>query len=262
MKKNFEKVTEKHLNILIEELSDKNITGIRLIKQDDKIMLLLDKSLLSKTNEEILNALNATYPNIIVDINDISNPFDYEELYETDPDPKKVNMKVRPFLLYLYSVQQEISMTEYFNRFKYAGIEINIKQIPVKWMQLGYFLEFINAFQEQDVNYEQEEVLDEETIKRHEHYLRNGSPDKRHISLLVSYNEELLEYSNGLKVSDDPYLSKLFITVLNSGASSVNSYTINLCLENINKNVQDYLNRKFQDNNEMIKIQSRNIRGM
>ena len=33
-------------------------------------MLLFDKMLLSKTNQQILNALNVTYPNIIVSIND------------------------------------------------------------------------------------------------------------------------------------------------------------------------------------------------
>ena len=82
MQNKLEEATAKHLRLLIEELADKNITGIRFLKQGNKVMLLFDKMLLSKTNQQILNALNVTYPNIIVSINDSENPFDYEELYE------------------------------------------------------------------------------------------------------------------------------------------------------------------------------------
>lgn len=249
MKNKLEEVTSKHLRLLIEELTDKNITGIKFVKQGNKIMLLFDKRLLSKTNQQILNALNVTYPNIIISINDPENPFDYEELYE--PDSEKANKKVRPFDSYCYSMQEKTNVIEYFDRFRYTGIELNTDEISSKNIQFGYFLEFINSFQEQDVmQYENIEVLDENVIQRHEHYLRNGSPDKRHIALWVHYNEELIEYSNGLKVLNDPYLSKKFCTVLNKGASSVNEQHVKLTLEKINQNVQDYLKRKLQDDGE------------
>lgn len=249
MKNELEEVTSKHLRLLIEELVDKNITGIRFVKQGNKVMLLFDKTLLSEANQQILNALNVTYPNIIVSINDSENPFDYEGLYE--PDSEKINKKVRPYDSYCYSVQEQTNVTEYFDRFRFTGIELDIDEISAKNIQFGYFLEFINAFQEQDVmQYENMEVLDENIIQRHEHYLRNGSPDKRHIALWVHYNEELIEYSNGLKVSNDPYLSKLYIAVLNKGVSSVNEQHVKLTLDRINQNVQDYLKRRLQDDEE------------
>ena len=249
MQNKLEEATEKHLRLLIEELADKNITGIRFVKQGNKVMLLFDKMLLSKVNQQILNALNVTYPNIIVSINDSENPFDYEGLYELDSE--KINKKVRPYDSYCYSVQEQANVTEYFDRFRFTGIELDTDEISAKNIQFGYFLEFINALQEQDVmQYENIDVLDENIIQRHEHYLRNGSPDKRHIELWVHYNEELIEYSNGLKVSDDPYLSKIFIIVLNKGASIVNEQHVKLTLEKINQNVQDYLKRRLQGEEE------------
>ena len=60
MKNKLEEVTAKHLRLLIEELTNKNITGIRFVKQGNKVMLLFDKHLLSRTNQIILNALNVT----------------------------------------------------------------------------------------------------------------------------------------------------------------------------------------------------------
>lgn len=249
MQNKLEETTAKHLRLLIEELADKNITGIKFVKQGNKVMLLFDKTLLSKANQQILNALNVTYPNIIVSINDSENPFDYEGLY--DPDSEKINKKVRPYASYCYSLQEQASVAEYFDRFRFTGIELDTDEISPKNLQFGYFLEFINAFQEQDVlQYENIKALDENIIQRHEHYLRNGSPDKRHIELWVHYSEELIEYSNGLKVSDDPYLSKLYIAVLNKGASNVNEHHVKLTLDKINQNLQDYLKRRLQDDEE------------
>ena len=249
MQNTLEEATAKHLRLLIQELADKNITGIRFLKQGNKVMLLFDKTLLSKSNQQILNAFNVTYPNIIVSINDSENPFNYEGLYELDSE--KINKKVRPYNSYCYSVQEQANVTEYFDRFRFTGIELDTDEISDKNIQFGYFLEFINAFQEQDVmQYENMKVLDKNIIQRHEHYLRNGRPDKRHIALWVHYNEELIEYSNGLKVSDDPYLSKLYIAVLNKGASSVNEQHVKLTLDRINQNVQDYLKRRLQNDEE------------
>ena len=182
MKNKLEEVTAKHLRLLIEELTNKNITGIRFVKQGNKVMLLFDKHLLSRTNQIILNALNVTYPNIIVSINDSEQPFDYEELYE--PNSEKINKKVRPYDSYYYSIQEDAPTTEYFDKFRFTGIELDTDEISSKNIQFGYFLEFINALQEQDIiQYENIEILDENMIQRHEHYLKNGSPDKRHIAL-------------------------------------------------------------------------------
>lgn len=173
-------------------------------------------------------------------------------MYETDLT--KQNKKVRPFI---YSYDTESSTKEYFDQFRSTGIELDTSKISEKNIQFGYMLEFINALQEQDViQYESLKVIDENTEQRHEHYLKNGSPDKRNISLWVYYNEELVEYSNGLKVSNDPYLPKLFVTKLNTNSTSSCVQYVKLTLERINQNVQHYLKRKLQEDKEKSVIEN------
>lgn len=244
-----EEITAKHLRLILEELSDKNITGARFVKQKNKIMLLFDKTLLSRTNQQILNAINTVYPNTVVSINDIENPFDYKGLY--DLDSEKPNKKVRPCTSYLYSIESQNNIIDYFDRFRFTGIELDTEAIPIKNTQFGFLLEFINALQEQDIiQYENSDVLDENAIKHQEHYIKNGRPDKNHLDLWIHYNEELIEYSNGLKISNDPYLSRDCRIILNKGVGKINTPYINITLERINQNVQNYLKRKFQDNEE------------
>lgn len=104
MQQKLEQVTSKHLRALIDELQDKNITGVKLIRQGNKVILLFDKTLLSRTNQSILNTINAVYPNIIISINDSDNPFDYEELYGLDSE--KPNKKVRPYAVHCYHFEK------------------------------------------------------------------------------------------------------------------------------------------------------------
>lgn len=253
MQQELEQVTSKHLKLLIDELNDKNITGVKLIRLGNKVMLLFDKTLLSRTNQQILNAINAVYPNIIISINDSEHPFDYEELYGLDSE--KPNKKVRPYILQTYSFEHpnqdgiENGAVRYFDRFRFTGIELNTDVIQAKDIQFGYFLEFINALQEQDViDYEELDVLDRDTVLRHEQYLKNGRPDTRHINLWVKYNEKLEEYSNDLKVADDPYLPQVFIIRLNKGEDNPKTVNVKLSLERIRQNVQEYLRRTIQGN--------------
>lgn len=249
MENELKETTLKHLNLLIEELKNINITGVTFVRQENKVMLIFDKTFLSRTNQQILNAINVVYPNIIVSINDSTNPFDYDNLYGSTTD--KMNKKVRPYVPYSFSVQNQSSAAEYFDKFRFTGIELNTDEISARDTQFGYFLEFTNALQEQDViQYEETDILDAETIHRHEHYLKNGCPDKKTIALCISYNEELTEISNGLKISEDPYLSKTYIAVLNKEASHVNEQHIKLTLERINQNIQDYLRKKLQEDAE------------
>lgn len=258
MQQKLEKVTSKHLIVLIDELQDKNITGVKLIRQGNKVMLLFDKTLLSRTNQSILNTINAVYPNIIISINDSENPFDYEELYGLDSG--KPNKKVRPHAVYSYHFEepnQNGTADKYFQRFRFTGIELDTDVISDKRIQFGYFLEFINALQEQDViGYDELEVLDENAIHRHEHYLKSGSPDARNIQLWVRYNEKLEEYSNDLRIADDPYLPKLCIVDLNARATDVYRVDVKLTLERIIQNVKDYLRRKLQGDGDGQKVKS------
>jgi len=258
MEKQIEEVLSKHFQLLIKELDDKNITGVRFVKKEDRIMLLFDKTLLSKTNQQILNAINVVYPNIIVSINDSENPFDYEELYRQDSE--KPNKKVRPSKLEQETYVQKGNTAEYFERFRFAGIELNINEITQKNIQFGYFLEFINVLQEQDViDYEKLEILDEKISQRHEHYLKNGAPDKRHISLWVTYGEELFEFSNGLRVGNDPYLSKMYIKILNKNDDEPSLQFVKLELKRINQNIKDYLRRNVQGGENILRKQNNDV---
>lgn len=50
MEHKVEELLPKYLQLLIKEVEDKNITGVRFVKQEDRVMLLFDKTLLSKAN--------------------------------------------------------------------------------------------------------------------------------------------------------------------------------------------------------------------
>lgn len=253
MQQKLEPEIPKHLKLLIDELDKKNITGVQLIKQGSKIMLLFDKTLLSKTNQTILNTINAVYPNIIISINDSKNPFDYTELYALDSE--KSNRKVRPHTVWSYRFEhpkQNGTADKYFQKFRFAGIELDTNVASDRKIQFGYFLEFINALQVQDViGYEDLDVLDTDTIRRHQHYIDSGSPDTtRNIEVSVKYNERLEEYSNDLKIADDPYLPKLCIADINVGATNVHKVHVQLTLSRIIQNVQEYFRRKLQGNGD------------
>lgn len=207
MKNEIEEKLPEYLRLIIEELSLKNITGVRFVKQGSKIILLFDKRELSETNKIIIDTITMVYPNIIIAINDETTPFDYEELYVIDTE--KTNRKIRPFDVYEWANLHENFgkfPSYYVSKYRFTGIELDTEKISNKSIQFGFLLEFINALREQDViGYEDMQVCDEDTINRHEHYIKNKCPDKRYIHLEVYYNEELIEYSNGLRLSNDPF---------------------------------------------------------
>lgn len=89
--------------------------------------------------------------------------------------------------------------------------------------------------------------------------MRNGAPDTRHISLWVTYEDELIEFSNGLRVGNDPFLSKTFIKVLNNNADEPSLQLVKLKLERIYQNVQDYLRRNVQEGESSLRIQNNGI---
>lgn len=95
---NNEVTREKYLQPILEVLDRKNIRGARLLKQGNQVMLLIDKSKLNSMNMKISNTMNMVYPNHVVCINNIGNPFDYEGLYEDNNS--KENKKVRPYKVF------------------------------------------------------------------------------------------------------------------------------------------------------------------
>ena len=246
MEQELDEAIPPHLKLLLNELDAKNITGVKLIRQGNKILLLFNKTLLSRTNQTILNTINAVYPNIIISINDPSNPFDYEELYGSDSE--KANKKVRPHTVWSFRFEHHNGTADkFFERFAFAGIELDTSIVSDKKIQFGYFLEFINALQIQDViGYEDLTILNVDTIHRHEHYIKSGSPDiSTNIELWVKYNAELEEYSNALRVSDDPYLYKVCIVDINVGVADFNKISVELTPKRIIQNFEDYYRRKM-----------------
>lgn len=248
-----EEVVDKHLKPILEVLDSKNIDGVKLIKQSDKIMLLLDKRKLNEINLYIMNAMNLVYPNDIICINDENNPFDYEELYEMKPE--KINRKVRPYDIFAFSMEEQEKPTEYFKQYLFAGIELDTTRLnPV--MQLGYFLEFVNAFQEQNPLEGEKvevkkgvEVYSEEQLRRYQHYINQGHPDKKGIVLFVAYNEDIEEKSeNELKLRDDPYFYRHFMKPFRQEKSATTEKIIvKLTPERLLNNVQGYIKSKRQN---------------
>ena len=103
-KKNIEGVTEKYLQPILEILDRKNIRGVRLLKQGNRVMLLIDKSQLNSMNTDILHAMNMVYPNHVVCIENIENPFDYEELYEDIPS-KRIFFRICKYITNAKSIR-------------------------------------------------------------------------------------------------------------------------------------------------------------
>lgn len=211
-------MNEQVKDALIQELGLKNITGVTFAEQGKKVMLIIDKDYLSNTNKSILNAINVTYPDIIVSIKDPCKPFDYEaDCYD----------------------------------YGFIGIELDTEKISNRVTPLGYFLEFINALQEQDViGYENMVSQDADSIKRHNHYVKEGQPDMNCIDLWVIHNEELIKSSEMMNISKDPYAISPYRIRLNKLIKRKKEILVNLSLDRVNKNVLDYLKKLQQQGGE------------
>lgn len=254
---NNEVAREKYLQPILEVLDRKNIKGARLLKQDNSVMLLIDKSQLNSMNTDILNTMNMVYPNHVVCIKDAENPFDYEELYEEDI-PSKRNKKVRPYQVFSeYWSTDMSSYKEYYNRYPFVGIELDTRKLdPV--MQLGYFLEFVNTLQTQNPLEQEDiaikrgvEVYSPETLRRYDEYIKQGCPDKQGIRLLVKYNEAIQDdVSNGLDLKGDPYFNKVALISFNGEKGITQVLKMGLSPRRMEMNVDNYIASKQHKSNE------------
>lgn len=252
-----EQVKDKHLQPILEVLDNKNINGAKLIRKDNRVMLLIDKRKLNKVNLSIMNAMNLVYPNDIVCINNEEAPFDYEELYEQQSEKK--NRKVRPYEIYEFAMTTGKQEKEYYEQYLFAGIELDSNRLePV--MQLGYFLEFINALQIQNPLEGEKievrkgvEIYSEEQLRRYQHYMQQGKPDFRRINLKVLYNESIQEDECKLPLKDDPYFYRIYMGYLNNESSTIplKEVVVKLTPERLLYNVQKYIeDRKKKDINK------------
>lgn len=263
---NNEVAREKYLQPILEVLDRKNIKGARLLKQDNSVMLLIDKSQLNSMNTDILNTMNMVYPNHVVCIKDAENPFDYEELYEEDI-PSKRNKKVRPYQVFSeYWSTDMSSYKEYYNRYPFVGIELDTRKLdPV--MQLGYFLEFVNTLQTQNPLEQEDiaikrgvEVYSPETLRRYDEYIKQGCPDKQGIRLLVKYNEAIQDdVSNGLDLKGDPYFNKVALISFNGEKGITQVLKMGLSPRRMEMNVDNYIASKQHKSNEGHSIQGDDI---
>ena len=263
--KNIEDVKEKYLKPILEVLDEKNIQGARLLKQGNRVMLLIDKSQLNSMNMKILNIMNMVYPNHVVCISDIRNPFSYEELYEDIPSKK--NKKVRPYQIYNeYWTTDASSYEEYYKRYPFAGIELDIRKLSTA-MQLGYFLEFVNVLQMQnpleqaDIEVKKGvEVYSTEMLRRYDEYIRQYCPDKQGIRVLVKYNEDIQDdKSEGLELKGDPYFNRVSIITFNEENGITQILNMELSQSRMETNVKNYIASKQKKSNKGQRIQEDDI---
>ena len=78
----------------------------------------------------------------------------------------------------------------------------------------------------------------------------------RNIELWVKYNEQLEEYSNALRVSNDPYLPTVCIADINVGVGDIHRIDVELTLKRILQNFEDYMRRKMQGDGDEQKTKS------
>ena len=247
---NIEVAREKYLYPVLEVLDKKNIRGVRLLKKGNQVMLLIDKSKLNSMNIKILNTMNMIYPNHVVCIHNIRNPFDYEELYEDNN--AKENKKIRPFQVFgKYWTTDMNSYYEYYRVYPFAGIELDIRKLS-QFMQLGYFLEFVNIFQTQNPLEQEEiqikkgvEVYSPETLRRYDEYIKQGCPDKQPLTILVEYNEDIEDdISGGLELKGDPYFNRIAIINFNGKEGIIHDFTMKLSQNRMEENVKRYIASK------------------
>ncbi len=262
---NTEVPREKYLQPILEVLDRKNIKGARLLRQGNRVMLLIDKSQLNTMNTEILNAMNMVYPNYVVCIEDNKNPFDYEELYENIPS--KRNKKVMPYKVFDEQWATDLStFREYYERYPYAGIELDIRKLgPV--MQLGYFFEFVNILQTQNPLKQEEievkrgvEVYSLETLRRYDEYIKQGCPDEQGTELWVKYNEAIQDdVSEGLTLGRDPFFNRICLIYFNQEKEITRKLVMKISLDRMKQNVDNYIASKNNKSNKGDSIQGDDI---
>ena len=256
--------SEKYLQPIIEVLDRKNIKGARLLRQGNQVMLLIDKSKLSSMNMKILNTMNMVYPNHVVCINNIENPFDYEELYEDNNF--KENKKVRPYKVFEKRWVENSNYLEYFKDYSFAGIVLDISKLS-QFLQLGYFLEFVNTLQTQNPLEQEEiqikkgvEVYSPETLRRYDEYIKQGCPDKQPLAILVKYNEDIQnDISEGLELKNDPYFNRVAIINFNGKEEFTYDFMMKLSQSRMEANVKDYIASKNNKSNKGDSIQGDDI---
>lgn len=261
---NNEVTREKYLQPILEVLDRKNIKGARLLKQGNQVMLLIDKSKLNSMNMKILNTMNMVYPNHVVCINNIGNPFDYEGLYEDNNS--KENKKVRPYKVFKKRWEENSDYLEYFKDYSYAGIVLDTNKLS-QFLQLGYFLEFVNTFQTQNPLEQEEiqiskgvEVYSPETLRRYDEYIKQGCPDKQPLTILIKYNEDIQDdMSEGLNLKNDPYFNRIAIINFNGKEGVIYDFMMKLSQSRMEANVKNYIVSKQKQHENTHSIQEDNI---
>ena len=227
-------------------------------------MLLIDKSKLNSMNMKIANTMNMVYPNHVVCINNIGNPFDYEGLYEDNSF--KQNKKVRPYKVFKKRWGENSDYLEYFEDYSYAGIVLDMNKLS-QLLQLGYFLEFVNTFQMQNPLEQEEiqirkgvEVYSPDTLRRYDEYIKQGCPDKQPLTILIEYNEDIQDdMSEGLELKNDPYFNRIAIINFNGKEGVIYDFMMELSQSRMEANVKNYIASKQHKSNEGHSIQGDDI---
>ena len=236
-------IIHKVLSPMMRILDEKNITkGITVLEENKKLYICFDKDCLSNSNQLILEKISYVYS---------------ETLFYSDnkQSPNSDRLEYwRPDEYY----DESTHITQKCRNKKMFVLELDIND---KYTILGTSIMLANTLQEQDPIYlkinENLQILDQEIIERHEHYVSSGYPDLKWINLSIFLNQD-----NPLRKNS--YAPDTCICEINSPISCENIISsvlvgnnekkyITFCMEKdeLEKAIKEYFKTQFKDWIEM-----------
>lgn len=187
-------IINKLLAPMFQILNAKNVLGVEVLSHEDKIYITFEQAMLSITNRKIMLNISAIYSNIFFFSDNLKEPYN-DCFMNWCPDQ-------------WYDEEYHITETCHKKRLVVLALEINDL-----FRILGITIILANMLQEQDIltleKNKDKVVFSEDEIKRHDHYIENGSPDLGWISLNIILNKE-----NPLNEND--YAPSICLCELNS----------------------------------------------
>lgn len=228
-------------------LDKKNITeGIKYKCENDKIYVSFDKDYLSDTNKVIFEKISFIYSETIFYSDNQDSPnADRLEYWCPDDD-----------------YDQNYHVTERIKNKKMFVLELDCND---QFSILGISIMLANSLQEQDPTnlkkYENANVLSQDMVERHQHYIDSGCPDLDWIQLTVSLNKDnpLLEnwYAPFLSVCEinTNVSCDSMILALMVGNREKREIAFNIERENLEQVVKEFFEQEVDINNQEKKIE-------
>lgn len=227
------------LSPMMQILNEKNITkGITVLEENKKLYICFDKDYLSNNNQLILEKISYVYSETIFYSNNKQSP-NSDRLEYWCPDEY---------------YDESTHITQRCRNKKMFVLELDINDY---YTILGTSIMLANTLQEQDPIYlkinENLEILDQDIIERHEHYVSSGYPDLKWINLSIFLNQD-----NPLRKNS--YAPNTCICEINNPISCENIISsvlvgynekkyITFCMEKdeLEKSIKEYFKLQFKD---------------